>query len=231
MRRLGFVAILALLIAACGQGSDDAQTSDSSSVLTTAGGVASASTETLPPGTMDAFCREAAQSPFGTVHSEFDPAAWSEAVERMHIAAPVDLREDTQALVDLEAAVNDPQVDMLDPTVIFNLTDQFHDLCGIDVEASFSDEHPEADRLNDAIRQVDLNVDGYTWGELLGHVLVSAGGLTSDEASALCEAAVGFRSGLANADSIAIFVATASDGDAAYDVLAVSPPGGSCTTL
>lgn len=230
MRRLGFVAILTLLFAACGQGSDDAQTSDSTSVRTTTGGVASASTETLPPGTLDAFCREAAQSPFGTVHGEFDPAAWSEAVERMHIAAPVDLREDTQALVDLEAAVSEPQVGTLDPTVVFDFPDRFQDLCGIDVQAAFSDEHPDADRLADAIQQLALSVDGFTWGDLLGHVLVSAGGLTTDDASALCEAAVVFRSGLANADSVAIFVATASDGDAAYDVLAVSPPGGSCTT-
>lgn len=208
MRKLAIAAVLSALVVACSKGGD----------------------APLPPGSIDAFCREAASSPFGTAHDSYDPESWREAIEDMHVAAPVDLREETQALVDLEAAARDPRPGPIDWDAGYELFAQLPDLCGIDIDAASSgdDEERESSRLYDTIDPF-LPDEGTSYGEVLGHVMVAIPGLTAEEAPAVCEAVVGFRSGLPNADSISILVAAQTEGGTGYEVLAASPPGGDCS--
>lgn len=207
MRKLAIAAVLSALVVACSKGGDDP----------------------LPPGSIDAFCREATSSPFGTVHDSYDPEAWRAAIEDLHVAAPVDLREETQALVDLEAAARDPRPGPIDWDAMRELIAQLPDLCGIDVNAVFSgDDDGESSRLRETIDPF-LPDEGTSYGEVLGHVMVAIPGLTAEEAPAVCEAVVGFRSGLPNADSISVLVAAQTDGGTGYEVLAASPPGGDCS--
>lgn len=207
MRKLAVVVVLSAMVVACGKGGDDA----------------------LPPGSIDAFCREASSSPFGTAHDSYDPESWREAIEDVHVAAPVDLREETQALVDLEAAARDPQPGPIDWDAAGELANQLPDLCGIDVRAAFSgDDESESSRLYDTIDPF-LPDEGTRYGEVLGHVMVAIPGLTAEDAPAVCEAVVGFRTGLANVDRISILVAAQTDSGTGYEVLAASPPGGDCS--
>lgn len=207
MRKLAIAVVLSTLLVACSKGGDDP----------------------LPPGSIDAFCREATSSPFGTVHDSYDPESWREAIEDMHVAAPVDLREETQALVDLEDAARDPRPGPIDWDAFSELVAQLPDLCGIDVNAVFSgDDDGESSRLRETIDPF-LPDEGTSYGEVLGHVMVAIPGLTADDAPAVCETVVGFRSGLVNADSISILIAAQTDGGTGYEVLAASPPGGDCS--